>query len=314
MVKEAIGHAIKWIEDNYVKSQKGGFFAGVVAHTWDSFGWCNAGYWSQLLPGINWQLLTHGPKGLCPLYHSGQGVGSCQIFARLLESASAPHYAYFANAHFWLPKPQRRLGETGRTTDDSDRVMSALRNVTGALVKEIHRRLGEEDKKAASVAQLRKEIENSELSEQEIPDLTQRLQMAAKRELGERTQWVLGLGKDPSHEESRVSCSLFKSKRHILCLVCGGTLIVRSSGTHSKSHAETQLEALKRPRERRKATEAILATLLGGQTDVGRETTAGGEGSQGRPAPVEETELAAPSHLFPPSVDPKPSSSGPGAD
>ena len=64
MVNEAIGHALKWVEDNYVNSQKGGFFSGVVAHDWDNFGWCNTGYWKQLLPGVNWQLLTHGPKGL----------------------------------------------------------------------------------------------------------------------------------------------------------------------------------------------------------------------------------------------------------
>ena len=311
IAKEAIDLAIKWIEDNYVKSQKGGFFSGVVAHTWDNFGWCNAAYWSHLLPDVNWQLLTQGSKGLCPLEHSRQGVGPCQIFARLLESASAFHFAYFGDAHFWLPKAQRRPSESGRTTDDSDRVMSALRNVTEALVKEIRRRLGEEDKKAASFVQLRKDIEKRELSEQEIPDLTQRLRTAVERELGGCTQWVLGSGKDPSREECWVSCSLFKSKRQILCLVCGGTLDVRSAKTHSKTHAEAQLEALKRPRERSKATKVILAAL-GSQTEVGQVTTAGGGGggSQSGEATVEESVLASTTYLFLPSTDPEPSSGG----
>ena len=112
-----------------------------------------------------------------------------------------------------------------------------------------------------------------------------------------------------------MSCSLFKIKRHMLCLVCGGTFAVRSAGTHSRSHAEAQLEALKRPGERSKATKAILAAL-GGKTEVGRETTAGGmgEGSQSGEATVEERVLASTTHLFPPSADPELPSSGAGAE
>jgi len=315
LVNEAIGHAIRWIEDNYIKSQKGGFFKGIEAHTMDSFGWCNSAYLQHLLPGVNWQLVTQGPNGLCPLIQSWKRSGRRQIFAQLLDTATAFHFIYYGDAHFWFPKPQRAKSESGRTTDDTDRVMSALRNVTEALVREIRSRLGKEDKKAASFAQLRMEIEKSELNEQEIPEVKQRLQTAAVKELGEHTQWVLGLGKDSPQEETRVSCSLFKTKRNILCLVCGESVGVRSAGTHSRSHAQVQLEALKRPHERKKAAKAILAAL-GGQKETGREAAAGegGGGSRSRKASAEETTLASTTHLSPPSTDLEPSLSGSGVE
>ena len=313
ILKEALGHVIKWVEDSYIKSQKGGFFSGVEAHGFDTFGWCNGEYMNHLLPGIEWQLLMDGSKGLCQLGQNKRSSrGVYHTFANLLESARAFHYVYFGDAHFWFPKPQRPKTEAPeRTIDDRDRVMSALRNAADALVKEIGKCLKEEDAKAASLAQLRKEIVESQLTEEETPEIKQRLLSAVEKELGEgRAQWVLGMGRDPSQEEMRASCALFKVKRKILCLLCRDAFSVRSAKSHSRGHPEAQLEALKQTRQRNQSADGVLAAL-GHQRESGAEPAAGGGAGGGS---TEESKLASSKHSFPPSIGPEPSSGGTGAE
>jgi hypothetical protein len=312
ILKAALGHAIKWVEDSYIKSQKGGFFSGVESHGVDTFGWCNGEHINHLLPGVEWQLLTSGSKGLCQLAQNNRhSMGSRHTFAHLLESAAAFHYVYFGDAHFWFPKPQRPKTEAPeRTIDDRDRVMSALSNAAAALVKEIDKCLKEEDAKAASLAELRKEIVESQLTEEETPAIKQRLLLAVVKELGEdHAQWVLGMGRDPSQEEMRASCALFKVKRKILCLLCRDVISVRSAMSHSRGHPKAQLEALKQARRRNQSADGFLAAL-GHQRVTGGELAAGGGAGGGS---TEESKRASSKYSFPPSIGPEPSSGGAGA-